>query len=583
MKRTVVLPRHSLAMVIALTLCLLIATPVWASTLTFTPAQNYTVEQDPFSVTGADFNGDGNADLAVATQNSNTSGFDDVTVLLNKGNGTFGTAQEYEVGQFPNSVISADFNEDGKKDLAVANGCGSDVSVSHSCNGNVSVLSGNSDGTFGTAQFIAVGTGNQLQSVTSSDFDGDGNLDLAVAIRYKLDSDGNSIPPNEIAVLLGNGDGTFGVPAFFGADTGPYSVTPADLNDDGKVDLAVANADSNNVSVLLGNGDGTFGTAQNFDVGNAATYATVADFNEDGKKDLAVAAYLNGVPVLLGKGDGTFGAAQNAGFYRAFSVTSSDFDADGNIDLAASDVGSDRVSVSRGNGDGTFGVPQTFQVAPDVRSVIGTDFDGDQIADLAVANHSSSSVSVLLNTTTPGTTPDTTAPSVTLSTPSDGATYDLNQAITANYSCHDEAQGSGVASCQGTVPDGSPVDTATLGTKSFTVTTSDNAGNVSSVTHTYTVVGAGQCTITGNAKANTISGTSGADIICGGGGNDTIKGLGGNDVLRGDAGNDKLFGGAGDDVVNSKDGVNGNDSLDGGTGTDTKVTDATEKSIVGFP
>jgi hypothetical protein len=583
MKRTVVLPRHSLAMVIALTLCLLIATPVWASTLTFTPAQNYTVGQDPFSVTGADFNGDGNADLAVATQNSNTSGFDDVTVLLNKGNGTFGTAQEYEVGQFPNSVISADFNEDGKKDLAVANGCGSDVSVSHSCNGNVSVLSGNSDGTFGTAQFIAVGTGNQLQSVTSSDFDGDGNLDLAVAIRYKLDSDGNSIPPNEIAVLLGNGDSTFGVPAFFGADTGPYSVTPADLNDDGKVDLAVANADSNNVSVLLGNGDGTFGTAQNFDVGNAATYATVADFNEDGKKDLAVAAYLNGVPVLLGKGDGTFGAAQNAGFYRAFSVTSSDFDADGNIDLAASDVGSDRVSVSRGNGDGTFGVPQTFQVAPDVRSVIGTDFDGDQIADLAVANHSSSSVSVLLNTTTPGTTPDTTAPSVTLSTPSDGATYDLNQAITANYSCHDEAQGSGVASCQGTVPDGSPVDTATLGTKSFTVTTSDNAGNVSSVTHTYTVVGAGQCTITGNAKANTISGTSGADIICGGGGNDTIKGLGGNDVLRGDAGNDKLFGGAGDDVVNSKDGVNGNDSLDGGTGTDTKVTDATEKSIVGFP
>src|SRR5829696_1353262 len=366
MKRTVVLPRHSLAMVIALTLCLPIATPVWASTLTFTPAQNYTVGQDPFSVTGADFNGDRNADLAVATQNSNTSGFDDVTVLLNKG-------------------------------------------------------------------------------------------------------------------------------------------------------------------------------------------------------------------------DGTFGAAQNAGFYRAFSVTSSDFDADGNIDLAASDVGSDRVSVSRGNGDGTFGVPQTFQVALDVRSVIGTDFDGDQIADLAVANHSSSSVSVLLNTTTPGTTPDTTTPSVTLSTPSDGATYDLNQAITANYSCHDEAQGSGVASCQGTVPDGSPVDTATLGTKSFTVTTSDTAGNVSSVTHTYTVVGAGQCTITGNAKANTISGTSGADIICGGGGNDTIKGLGGNDVLRGDAGNDKLFGGAGDDVVNSKDGVNGNDSLDGGTGTFTKVTDATEKSIVGFP
>jgi len=104
----------------------------------------------------------------------------------------------------------------------------------------------------------------------------------------------------------------------------------------------------------------------------------------------------------------------------------------------------------------------------------------------------------------------------------------------------------------------------------------------STYTATYTATSV-SCTINGTSRADSLSGTPGDDVICGGGGNDTIKGLGGNDVLKGEGGADKLFGGAGDDTVNSKDGVNGNDSLDGGPGTDTKVTDTTEKSIVGFP
>jgi Tol biopolymer transport system component len=109
------------------------------------------------------------------------------------------------------------------------------------------------------------------------------------------------------------------------------------------------------------------------------------------------------------------------------------------------------------------------------------------------------------------------------------------------------------------------------------------------------------CTIEGTARANTLNGTSGADVICAGGGNDTVKGLGGNDTLKGQGGNDNLLGGAGNDkivgsggadflygegsadTINSKDSINGNDTLSGGAGTDTKVSDATEKSIVGIP
>ena len=82
------------ALLLTLSVCLLIVKPVWASTLSFAPAQSYSVGQDPFSVAGADFNGDSRADLAVATSNSNTSGFDDVSVLLNKGDGTLDTAQD---------------------------------------------------------------------------------------------------------------------------------------------------------------------------------------------------------------------------------------------------------------------------------------------------------------------------------------------------------------------------------------------------------------------------------------------------------------------------------------------------------
>src|SRR5215203_5242783 len=130
------------------------------------------------------------------------------------------------------------------------------------------------------------------------------------------------------------------------------------------------------------------------------------------------------------------------------------------------------------------------------------------------------------------------------------------------------------------------------------------------------------CTKSGTSAAETLTGTSGADVLCGLGGNDILKGQGGNDTLRGAGGNDTLQGGVGNDTldgltggggndterggsgndrvigssgadflygqggadtVNSKDGVSGNDTLSGGTGADTKITDATEKSIVGFP
>jgi glucose/arabinose dehydrogenase len=113
----------------------------------------------------------------------------------------------------------------------------------------------------------------------------------------------------------------------------------------------------------------------------------------------------------------------------------------------------------------------------------------------------------------------------------------------------------------------------------------------SSYTATFTASST-TCTKSGTSAGETLTGTSGADVICGRGGNDTIDGRGGNDILRGGGGADKVIGSAGadelygensNDALNSRDGVSGNDSLDGGAGTDTRTTDPTEKSIVGFP
>jgi hypothetical protein len=191
---------------------------------------------------------------------------------------------------------------------------------------------GNGDGSFQQAQSYAAG--RSPFSVAVGDFNGDGNLDLAVA-NYAFNGNGT------VSVLLGNGDGSFQASRNFSAGTSPHSVAVGDFNGDGKPDLAVANLSSNNVSILLGNGDGSFQQAVNYAAGSTPVSVAVGDFNGDGKLDLAVAnqgtyPLFNGtVSVLLGNGDGSF---QSALSFSAGSGPSSvavgDFDGDGKLDLA---------------------------------------------------------------------------------------------------------------------------------------------------------------------------------------------------------------------------------------------------------
>jgi hypothetical protein len=374
----------------------------------FLPPTTYAVGSFPRSVAVGDFNGDGVPDLVVANQGTfeNLTYSDDssVSVLLGKGDGTFQAAQSFAAGSGPFSVAIGDFNGDGIVDLAVAN-----YLYPHS---TVSILLGKGDGTFGAAQSYAVGVvlggGDYATSVAVADFNGDGRLDLAVASseRDALASAGF------VSVLFGNGDGTFQDAQNYGVGFFPNSVAVGDFNGDGHPDIAVANGGAT-VSVLLANGDGTFQAAQSYQVGNGPQSLTVEDFNGDGKADIAV---TGGDPdglvsILLGNGDGTFQDAQyfNIGIWPN-SVAVGDFNRDGIPDLVVAhntDTVYCSVSVLLGNGDGTFGAAQSFRVGPEEIgdfniSVAVGDFNSDGYPDLAVTiwgttDSPGTTVRVLLN------------------------------------------------------------------------------------------------------------------------------------------------------------------------------------------
>jgi hypothetical protein len=329
-------------------------------------------------LTIADFNGDGKLDLAVTE--SGNPGY--VVVALGQGNGSFRLPVQYSVGNYPVSVAAADFNGDGKIDLAVVEPTGGTALT-----GAIALLLGNGDGTFQSANIFAAITDAESRWITTADFNGDGKADIAVVNSYS----------NDITELLGNGDGTFQRGMDWSVGTTPLFVLVGDFNKDGLPDLATANYGSNDVTVLLGHAGGAFSGARDILVGKTTTFqfgtlfGATGDFNEDGNVDL-VATNPGALSVVLGKNDGSFTppvryAVQDPSFGP--DVVVADLNHDSHLDLIAVNQnvnGNGSISVLLGKGDGTFQPAVNYSVGVASVSVSVGDFNGDGNLDLIVAD-----------------------------------------------------------------------------------------------------------------------------------------------------------------------------------------------------
>jgi hypothetical protein len=420
---------------------------------TFQPAVQYAAGIGPSAIVAGDFTGDGKLDLAVADVGNLFRGGSEpggVSVLLGNGDGAFQPAVQYAAGSSPLAIVAGDFTSDSHLDLAVA-----DFGDQKGNGSGVGVLLGNGDGTFQPAVYYAVGL--NPEAIVAGDFTGDGHLDLAVAGEYFDPSVGN--PVGEVAVLLGNGDGTFQPALPDLAEDGvvvqfPSAMVAGDFTGDGHLDLAVGNPGSSDVSMLLGNGDGTFTDPAQLAITTRAT-PLVADVNGDGTDDVLVVdghgniLYRQGIPgqhgsflppVTVNPGnssrdiawvpDSLIGpllasvdahdnaislyAYRNGGFVRVGSLTTgqlppqiiaADLDGSGFDDLVVRNAGDGTLTVFFNNQLGSFWTgfdrpflpPLTIPVGLGLSDVqaIGTNDDGH--LDLVVTNKLTGQVGVLYN------------------------------------------------------------------------------------------------------------------------------------------------------------------------------------------
>src|ERR1700733_5734480 len=340
---------------------------------------------ETYNAATADLNGDGKLDVVMASQcSSNNCSNGAVTVLLGNGDGTYQTPVSYATGTSTRFVALSDVNGDGKLDILAANYCNSDCS-----SGTVSVLLGNGDGTFQPAVAYNTGTSSSIAMVVR-DVNGDGKPDLLV-----LDQCVGSCASGGLSVLLGNGDGTFQTAIVYpSSGNSSQGIAAADLNGDGKLDVAIANACNNNsdcssgsVSVFLGNGDG---------------HADLVVSNQCNSSSNCTSGTLS---VALGNGNGTFQTAvqyPSGGLYTQ-SVALGDLNGDGKLDIVATNQcqsnsnceNGNSTSVLLGNGDGTFQLNASYAAGssnfdelegPSLSTVSLADTNGDGKLDVLVTN-----------------------------------------------------------------------------------------------------------------------------------------------------------------------------------------------------
>ncbi|HXC42453.1 MAG TPA: FG-GAP-like repeat-containing protein [Candidatus Dormibacteraeota bacterium] len=380
----------------------------------------------------ADVNGDHKLDLVTTNKYDGT-----ISILFGNGDGTFTAQPVITLGTTDDWIAIADVNQDGKPDLVVA--CYS------SCPGGTagfSVLLNNGNGTFGTPVFygglpkgvngLAVGDVNgdsKLDVVTASDgtgagasvFLGNGDGTFQAPVSYyapyaasiaiaKLNGEPDLVltdfQDSTTWVLLGNGKGVFQPAVAYATDWEPQGLALADFNKDGNLDFAVGSSRGTFVSLALGNGDGTFRAGVNYGLTQASQVFQIvtADFNGDGYLDIVQAGGVsanNATTVMLGSAHGVLGApiAGPALCSSPTTVDAGDVNGDGKPDIVVGTSCDGEVAVLLGKGNGTFNAPVYYSTGDsnsEPAVVKLADLTGNGSLDIVVSNNDGS-VSILPN------------------------------------------------------------------------------------------------------------------------------------------------------------------------------------------
>lgn len=326
----------------------------------------------PRDIVIADFNGDGKQDIATALYDTDQAG-----IFLNNGNGTMGAVSGYAAGRGPFGITAGDFNKDGKMDLATAN----DTDAS------ISVLMGNGTGGFGANTDYAAGT--DPREIIAADFDNDTYPDLAVVNM----SDGT------VSVYINKQDGTFLAKVDYASGLYPTGLAASDMDKDGYLDIVAANScagcfvgyGNGTAAVIINKQDGTFLAPVTYSTGKGAIQIISQDFDNDTYPDVAVSVRTNnGIGVLFNQGDGTLSAVTS---YIKGSITQGiaggDMDGDGDRDIIATNISTNDMNIFRNNGDGTFATTfrnNTITTPVYPLDVAVADMDGNGSLDVIVSN-----------------------------------------------------------------------------------------------------------------------------------------------------------------------------------------------------
>ncbi|CAF1190267.1 unnamed protein product [Rotaria sp. Silwood1] len=336
----------------------------------------------PYSVAINDFNNDSRLDIAVANFRS-----DEIVILLGDGDGTFTNQMRYSTGEDSGSIfiVVGDFNNDKRLDLAVAN----------HASANVGILLGYGNGSFRNQMSYSTGSNSFPLSVTVGDFNHDNWLDFAV-VNYAT---------SNLGIRLGHGDGTFSNQTTYstGVRSKPCFITTVDLNNDSRLDLVVANYKSNNIGIFIGHGNGTFSsqTAYSTGSGSGPNSIIIGDFNNDGLLDIVVANFLgNTIGVLLGFKNDDFLSLltySTGDASQPYSVVAGDFNNDGRLDMAVANYGSNNVGVFLGYDSRNFLRAPSYSMGNESRPryVVVGDFNNDSRLDVVVANNDTDNIMIV--------------------------------------------------------------------------------------------------------------------------------------------------------------------------------------------